>query len=104
MNVNPDDSQVARKVKNAYSVIDSFRYVIRYLSFGQIEKICNNFFDYLCFVIYSSIRLGNFLRVYPSARAAFLLYIIILHVWVVFVLMYYEPEIHGNDFKNHPSR
>ncbi|KAF7489706.1 Golgin subfamily A member 5 [Sarcoptes scabiei] len=75
MNVNPDDSQVARKVKNAYSVIDSF-----------------------------SIRLGNFLRVYPSARAAFLLYIIILHVWVVFVLMYYEPEIHGNDFKNHPSR
>ncbi|OTF73310.1 golgin-like protein [Euroglyphus maynei] len=66
---NPNDGQVTRKVKRAYTAIDKF-----------------------------SIRLGNFLRLYPSARAAFLIYIIILHVWVAFVLMYYEPEIHGSDF------
>ncbi|KAH9515976.1 golgin subfamily A member 5 [Dermatophagoides farinae] len=66
---DPNDGQVTRKVKRAYTAIDTF-----------------------------SIRLGNFLRMYPSARAAFLVYIIILHVWVAFVLMYYEPEIHGSDF------
>ncbi|KAH9417320.1 Golgin sub A member 5 [Dermatophagoides pteronyssinus] len=70
---NPNDGQVTRKVKRAYTAIDKF-----------------------------SIRLGNFLRQYPSARAAFLCYIILLHIWVAFVLMYYEPEIHsgGSDFNS----
>ncbi len=53
-----------------------------------------SFLNLFCF----SIRLGNFLRVYPSARAAFLVYILVLHLWVAFVLLYYEPEVHGPDF------
>ncbi|KAH9393413.1 Golgin sub A member 5 [Tyrophagus putrescentiae] len=69
MEEGPNDGQVTRKVKRAYGAIDAF-----------------------------SIRLGNFLRVYPSARAAFLVYILVLHLWVAFVLLYYEPEVHGPDF------
>ena len=51
----------------------------------------------------ASIRLGNFLRVYPSARAAFLVYIIILHLWVIFVFIYFEPEVHAPDFHHSPK-
>lgn len=46
-----------------------------------------------------SIRLGNILRVYPSLRAGLLVYILILHIWVAIVLIYYEPEQHGPNFK-----
>ncbi|CAG2172177.1 unnamed protein product, partial [Oppiella nova] len=66
----PEDGNVTRRVKRAYGQIDAF-----------------------------SIRLGNFLRAYPSARAAALVYVFILHIWVAFVLIYYEPEQHGPNFK-----
>ncbi|RWS01027.1 golgin subfamily A member 5-like protein [Dinothrombium tinctorium] len=35
-----------------------------------------------------------FLRAYPSARALVILYIMILHIWVFFILFTYRPEIH----------
>uniref|UniRef100_A0A8C4QHZ6 Golgin subfamily A member 5 n=1 Tax=Eptatretus burgeri TaxID=7764 RepID=A0A8C4QHZ6_EPTBU len=43
-----------------------------------------------------SIRLGVFLRRYPIARVLILLYIIILHFWVMIVLLTYTPEMHVN--------
>jgi hypothetical protein len=41
-----------------------------------------------------SIRFGRFLRLYPSARVFLLFYMMLLHLWVVFVLLTYSPEIH----------
>ncbi|KAI1287714.1 Golgin subfamily A member 5 [Halotydeus destructor] len=65
---DPQDGQVTRRVKRAYGQLDSF-----------------------------SIRLGTFLRSYPSARGLLLIYILILHIWVFFILFSYRPEIHDLD-------
>lgn len=44
-----------------------------------------------------SIRLGIFLRRYPMARIFVILYIAVLHLWVMIVLLTYTPEMHhGN--------
>uniref|UniRef100_A0A667Z955 Golgin subfamily A member 5 n=1 Tax=Myripristis murdjan TaxID=586833 RepID=A0A667Z955_9TELE len=44
-----------------------------------------------------SIRLGIFLRRYPIARVFVILYIALLHLWVMVVLLTYTPEMHhGN--------
>uniref|UniRef100_UPI00358DF903 golgin subfamily A member 5 n=1 Tax=Myxine glutinosa TaxID=7769 RepID=UPI00358DF903 len=43
-----------------------------------------------------SIRLGVFLRRYPIARVLILLYIVILHFWVMIVLLTYTPEMHAS--------
>ncbi|CAN7994874.1 unnamed protein product [Ixodes hexagonus] len=63
---SPFDGTVTRKVKRAYGVIDSF-----------------------------SVRAGVFLRRYPLARIFILVYMGLLHFWVMIVLLTYEPEIHG---------
>uniref|UniRef100_A0A1A7Y890 Golgin subfamily A member 5 n=1 Tax=Iconisemion striatum TaxID=60296 RepID=A0A1A7Y890_9TELE len=42
-----------------------------------------------------SIRLGIFLRRYPMARVFVILYMAILHLWVMIVLLTYTPEMHG---------
>lgn len=44
-----------------------------------------------------SIRLGVFLRRYPIARVFVIVYMALLHLWVMIVLMTYQPEIHGKD-------
>ena len=62
----PDDNQVTRRVKRAYNAIDTF-----------------------------SIRAGQFLRRTPGARAVFLIYIAVLHLFVALVLYSYEPEVHS---------
>ncbi|XP_071385207.1 golgin subfamily A member 5 [Centroberyx affinis] len=41
-----------------------------------------------------SIRLGIFLRRYPMARVFVILYIALLHLWVMIVLLTYTPEMH----------
>lgn len=41
-----------------------------------------------------SIRLGIFLRRYPMARVFVILYIAVLHLWVMIVLLTYTPEMH----------
>lgn len=63
---SPFDGSVTRKVKRAYGVIDSF-----------------------------SVRVGIFLRRYPLARIFILIYMGLLHFWVMIVLLTYEPEVHG---------
>ncbi|KAK8782112.1 hypothetical protein V5799_016547 [Amblyomma americanum] len=67
---SPFDGSVTRKVKRAYGVIDSF-----------------------------SIRAGLFLRRYPLARIFILIYMGLMHFWVMIVLLTYEPEIHGPHIK-----
>ncbi|XP_036397670.1 golgin subfamily A member 5 isoform X1 [Megalops cyprinoides] len=42
-----------------------------------------------------SIRLGIFLRRYPMARVFVILYMALLHLWVMIVLLTYTPEMHG---------
>lgn len=64
----PFDGQVARKVKRVYNTIDTF-----------------------------SFRLGVFLRRYPMARVLVILYMLLLHFWVMVVLLTYSPEIHDKD-------
>ena len=65
---DPRDSQVTRRVKRVYNQLDAF-----------------------------SIRTGQFLRVYPAARALLLVYILLLHIWVFFILFKYRPEVHDLD-------
>ena len=72
MRETPYDTQVTRGVKRAYGTVDSI-----------------------------SVKLGLFLRRYPAARIFLLLYILILHLWVLLVLLTYSPEIHGPGF--HPT-
>ncbi|XP_061598959.1 golgin subfamily A member 5 [Cololabis saira] len=43
-----------------------------------------------------SIRLGIFLRRYPMARLFVIVYMAILHLWVMIVLLTYSPEMHGH--------
>ncbi|XP_008300926.1 golgin subfamily A member 5 [Stegastes partitus] len=43
-----------------------------------------------------SIRLGIFLRRYPMARVFVILYMAVLHLWVMIVLLTYTPEMHGH--------
>ncbi|XP_078673189.1 golgin subfamily A member 5-like isoform X2 [Branchiostoma floridae x Branchiostoma belcheri] len=49
-----------------------------------------------------SIRLGVFLRRYPTARLFVILYMVLLHLWVMIVLLTYTPEIHTGD-QFHPD-
>uniref|UniRef100_A0A1A8LEP0 Golgin subfamily A member 5 n=1 Tax=Nothobranchius pienaari TaxID=704102 RepID=A0A1A8LEP0_9TELE len=42
-----------------------------------------------------SIRLGIFLRRYPMARVFVILYMAVLHLWVMIVLLTYTPEMHS---------
>ncbi|XP_026079322.1 golgin subfamily A member 5 isoform X1 [Carassius auratus] len=46
-----------------------------------------------------SIRLGIFLRRYPMARVFVIIYMALLHLWVMIVLLTYTPEMH----LNHPD-
>ncbi|KAI0219039.1 Golgin subfamily A member 5 [Lamellibrachia satsuma] len=73
MRVMPQDGNVARKVKKAAYNIDRF-----------------------------SIRLGVFLRRYPIARIFVIIYMVMLHVWVMIVLLTYQPEVHGVSFNPKP--
>ncbi|CAK8693176.1 unnamed protein product [Clavelina lepadiformis] len=45
-----------------------------------------------------SIRLGVFLKRYPPARLFVLVYMALLHMWVMVVLLTYTPEAHDEDF------
>ncbi|GAB1609746.1 golgin subfamily A member 5-like [Argonauta hians] len=42
-----------------------------------------------------SVRLGVFLRRYPIARVFVIVYMALLHLWVMIVLLTYKPEIHN---------
>lgn len=59
------DHEVTRKMKRAANTIDRF-----------------------------SVRLGIFLRRYPIARVFVIVYMALLHLWVMIVLLTYKPEIH----------
>ncbi|XP_062851782.1 golgin subfamily A member 5 [Trichomycterus rosablanca] len=47
-----------------------------------------------------SIRLGIFLRRYPMARVFVIIYMALLHFWVMIVLLTYTPEMHP---QSHPN-
>ncbi|XP_053948941.1 golgin-84 [Anastrepha ludens] len=63
MRENPFDNRVARRVKRVYSSLDS-----------------------------AGIRLGAFLRRYPLMRIFVLMYVGLLHLWVIFVLISSSPN------------
>ncbi|XP_008110041.2 golgin subfamily A member 5 [Anolis carolinensis] len=44
-----------------------------------------------------SIRLGIFLRRYPIARVFVIIYMALLHLWVMIVLLTYTPEMHHDN-------
>ncbi|TRY86812.1 hypothetical protein DNTS_020531 [Danionella cerebrum] len=44
-----------------------------------------------------SIRLGIFLRRYPMARVFVIIYMALLHLWVMIVLLTYTPEMHQHN-------
>ncbi|XP_022330942.2 golgin subfamily A member 5-like [Crassostrea virginica] len=73
MRETPTDHEVTKKMKRAANVIDKF-----------------------------SIRMGVFLRRYPIARVFILLYMVLLHLWVMVVLLTYQPEMHGSEAHNQP--
>ncbi|XP_032812046.1 golgin subfamily A member 5 [Petromyzon marinus] len=55
--------------------------------YGKVRKAANTIDKF-------SIRLGVFLRRYPIARVLVIVYMALLHVWVMIVLLTYTPEIH----------
>ncbi|XP_078090376.1 golgin subfamily A member 5 [Mustelus asterias] len=55
--------------------------------YGKVRKAANTIDRF-------SIRLGIFLRRYPIARVFVIIYMVLLHLWVMIVLLTYTPEIH----------
>ncbi|XP_046351332.1 golgin subfamily A member 5-like isoform X1 [Haliotis rufescens] len=73
MREGPADHEMTKRMKRAANVIDKF-----------------------------SVRLGIFLRRYPIARVFVIVYMVILHLWVMIVLLTYQPEMHGADYQPKP--
>ncbi|KAJ7365414.1 Golgin sub A member 5 [Desmophyllum pertusum] len=69
--IMPSQLNDSRKVKRAVNEIDKF-----------------------------SIRLGLFLRRYPIARLFVIIYMVLLHIWVLIVLLTYQPEVHHTTSSN----
>ncbi|KAM4690016.1 golgin subfamily A member 5 [Rhinophrynus dorsalis] len=58
--------------------------------YGRVRKAASTIDQF-------SIRLGIFLRRYPIARVFIIIYMALLHLWVMIVLLTYTPEMHhGN--------
>ncbi|XP_054652990.1 golgin subfamily A member 5 isoform X2 [Dunckerocampus dactyliophorus] len=55
--------------------------------YGKVQKAASTIDRF-------SIRLGIFLRRYPIARVFVILYMAVLHMWVMIVLLTYSPEMH----------
>ncbi|XP_064809189.1 golgin subfamily A member 5 [Oncorhynchus masou masou] len=62
--------------------------------YGQVRKAAST-------IDWFSIRLGIFLRRYPMARVFVILYMALLHLWVMIVLLTYSPEMH--EIHDHPA-
>ncbi|XP_038604148.1 golgin subfamily A member 5 [Tachyglossus aculeatus] len=60
--------------------------------YGRVRKAASSIDQF-------SIRLGIFLRRYPIARVFVLIYMALLHLWVMIVLLTYTPEMHHD----HPT-
>lgn len=63
MQENPFDTRVARRMKRAYSTLDA-----------------------------AGVRLGVFMRRYPLIRTLVIVYVAVLHLWVMFVLLSSTPN------------
>ncbi|NXG72557.1 GOGA5 protein, partial [Baryphthengus martii] len=57
--------------------------------YGRVRKAASSIDQF-------SIRLGIFLRRYPIARVFVIIYMALLHLWVMIVLLTYTPEMHPN--------
>ncbi|XP_064570887.1 golgin subfamily A member 5 [Zonotrichia leucophrys gambelii] len=55
--------------------------------YGRVRKAAST-------IDHFSIRLGIFLRRYPIARVFVIIYMALLHLWVMIVLLTYTPEMH----------
>ncbi|XP_004635213.1 golgin subfamily A member 5 [Octodon degus] len=55
--------------------------------YGKVRKAASSIDQF-------SIRLGIFLRRYPAARVFVIIYMALLHLWVMIVLLTYSPEMH----------
>ncbi|KFO21383.1 Golgin subfamily A member 5 [Fukomys damarensis] len=55
--------------------------------YGRVRKAASSIDQF-------SIRLGIFLRRYPIARVFVIIYMALLHLWVMIVLLTYSPEMH----------
>ncbi|KAM4852959.1 golgin subfamily A member 5 isoform 1-T2 [Thomomys bottae] len=55
--------------------------------YGKVRKAASS-------IDQCSIRLGIFLRRYPIARVFVIIYMALLHLWVMIVLLTYTPEMH----------
>uniref|UniRef100_A0A8D2IW30 Golgin subfamily A member 5 n=1 Tax=Varanus komodoensis TaxID=61221 RepID=A0A8D2IW30_VARKO len=57
--------------------------------YGKVRKAASTIDQF-------SIRLGIFLRRYPIARVFVIIYMALLHLWVMIVLLTYTPEMHDS--------
>ncbi|KAJ7401696.1 Golgin subfamily A member 5 [Pitangus sulphuratus] len=57
--------------------------------YGRVRKAASSIDQF-------SIRLGIFLRRYPIARVFVIIYMALLHLWVMIVLLTYTPEMHDS--------
>uniref|UniRef100_A0A8C6X207 Golgin subfamily A member 5 n=1 Tax=Naja naja TaxID=35670 RepID=A0A8C6X207_NAJNA len=58
--------------------------------YGKVRKAASTIDQF-------SIRLGIFLRRYPIARVFVIIYMVLLHLWVMIVLLTYTPEMHHDN-------
>lgn len=61
--------------------------------YGKVRKAASSIDQF-------SIRLGIFLRRYPMARVFVIIYMVLLHLWVMIVLLTYSPEMHHDHQPN----
>lgn len=65
---------------------------LHHVVFKHLHLLCNDCVMMLKVCVFS-LRLASFMRS-PMFRIFFLVYCILLHAWVFFVLFTYTPEIH----------
>lgn len=98
-----------RRMRHAAHALDKLRYVvfdgvsITVMYSQRSSTIRSAVTDYYsgASLWVRSIQLGVFLRRYPAARLLVILYVVLLHLWVMVVIMTYSPEMHGTHSDMH---
>uniref|UniRef100_A0A8C5MPC5 Golgin subfamily A member 5 n=1 Tax=Leptobrachium leishanense TaxID=445787 RepID=A0A8C5MPC5_9ANUR len=86
INMSTVESGEGARVRNVPVLFsDSEPYVAG--MYGKVRKAATTIDQF-------SIRLGIFLRRYPIARVFIIIYMALLHLWVMIVLLTYTPEMH----------
>lgn len=86
VNMSAVDSSEGRRLRNVPVLFNDSETNLAGM-YGRVRKAASSIDQF-------SIRLGIFLRRYPIARVFVIIYMALLHLWVMIVLLTYSPEMH----------